>query len=228
VLTDVERTVREEERVAWQRLIRVLGHEINNSLAPIQSLARSLQDLAARSPRPPDWDDDVLQALAVIQRRSEALGRFMSAYTQLARLPPPQLAPVDVGLLVERVVRLETRAPVAVERGPAVRVRLDADQVEQALINLVRNAVEASLETGGAVTVRWRIATELEVEVLDEGPGVVDGGNLFVPFFTTRPGGSGIGLTLSRQIAEAHGGRLALENRSDRRGAVARLVLPLG
>jgi len=219
VLADLRRALREEERLAWQRLVRVLGHEINNSLAPIHSISSSLKGAAA---------EDVEAGLAVIERRAESLMRFMSAYTKLARLPPPALAKVDVPGWVSRVAALEKRLAVRVREGPPVAVQADADQLEQLLINLVRNAADAALETGGGVEVRWSVGPrQVEISVADEGPGVASTANLFVPFFTTKVNGSGIGLALSRQIAEAHQGSLALENRTDRRGARARLRLPL-
>ena len=228
VLSDVSRALREEELQAWQRLVRVLGHELNNSLTPIKSVAGSLESLLLREPRPADWQDDVQQGLRVIGTRAEALSRFMGAYARLARLPKPKLAPVDVGAWVRRVVGLETRMRVALRPGPELTIRADGDQLEQLLINLLRNAVDATQETGGAVRVGWtRNARHLEVWVEDEGPGLANTANLFVPFFTTKPSGSGIGLVLSRQIAEAHGGTLTLENRRPGPGCQARLRLPL-
>ncbi|MDI3289621.1 ATP-binding protein [Polyangium sp. 15x6] len=229
VLTDLRRALREEERQAFQRLIRVISHEINNSLAPIQSIAEGQRKLLSLDPRPDDWEDDVRDGLAVIARRSEALGRFMSAYARLARLPAPSIGPVAVGAWVTRVAALENRLPVHVDEGPEVVAPGDGDQLDQLLINLVRNAVDAALETGGGVRVSWRTAgARVEVVVEDEGPGLPQTENLFVPFFTTKPQGSGIGLLLSRQIAEAHGGLLRLENRPNAKGCVAILVLPLG
>ena len=230
VLADVSKTLREEELQAWQRLVRVLSHEINNSLAPIKSITGSLLAMMERRPPNPadDTDDDVRRGLNVIGGRSEALVRFMSAYARLAKLPAPNKTPLDVGTWVRRVAALETRTTVGVIEGPPTTFRADGDQLDQLLINLVRNAVDASIETHGSVRIRWtRQVDMLSVIVEDEGPGLANPTNLFVPFFTTKPQGSGIGLVLSRQIAEAHGGSLSLENRIDRRGCVAILRLPL-
>ncbi len=229
VLADLSRVLRAEEHSAWQRLMRVLGHEINNSLAPIKSLAGSLRTLSQRSARPPDWEQDLQSGLAVIEGRSEALARFMGAYARLARLPPPRPEPVDLGDWVHRVAALEDRVKVVVVDGPAIQIAADGDQLDQLLINLVRNAADAALETKGCVRLSWRTSTgAVEVLVEDEGLGLPDAGNLFVPFFTTKSNGSGIGLVLSRQIAEAHGGSLTLEPRQGQSGALARLRLPTG
>ncbi|HEY1302895.1 MAG TPA: ATP-binding protein [Vicinamibacterales bacterium] len=226
VLADVSKTLREEELQAWQRLVRVLSHEINNSLAPIKSITGSLGSLLERHPRPADADDDLRRGLSVIGGRAEALVRFMSAYARLARLPAPHRVPLDVGTWVRRVAALETRMRVDVVGGPITMVHADGDQLDQLLINLVRNAVDASLETHGLVQIRWRRQNgAMALTVEDEGPGIANSANLFVPFFTTKPQGSGIGLVLGRQIAEAHGGSLSLENRPDRRGCVATLRL---
>jgi two-component system, NtrC family, nitrogen regulation sensor histidine kinase NtrY len=228
VLTDLSRTLREEERRAWQRIVRVLGHEMNNSLAPIKSLAVSLASLMRRDPLPPDWKDDASAGLHSIASRADSLSRFLQAYTRLTKLPPPQKQHVDLGELVQRVVDLEPRLNVKVMPGPKTMIRADAAQIEQALINLVHNAVDAALEARGEVSIGWREKEDVvEIFVQDEGPGIMNPANLFVPFFTTKPEGSGIGLPLSRQIAEAHGGSLALTNRKGGKGAEALLQLPL-
>jgi PAS domain S-box-containing protein len=228
-LSDLSRALREEERAAWKRIIRVLSHEINNSLAPIKSISGSLKSMLGRETLAGELGDDVERGLSVIAGRAEALGRFMASYATLARLPPPEPAEVRVAWLVRGVADLETRLSVEVIGGQDLTVRADPDQLEQALINLVRNAVDATLESGGTgVSIRWITrAGKLHLLVEDRGPGLAETGNLFVPFYTTKPGGSGIGLVLSRQIAEGHGGTLELENRGDGTGARARLVLPL-
>ena len=227
VLSDLSRALRDEERQAWQRLIRVLGHELNNSLTPIRSVTSSLEELIARRERPADWEDDLRRGLVLVGARAAALSRFMEGYARLARLPPPERARVAVGDLVQGAVRLETRVKVELQEGPDVDLEADADQIEQALINLVRNAADASLETGGGVRVGWEVLDRVvEIRVEDDGHGLPPSANLFVPFFTTKPQGSGIGLVLSRQIAEGHGGSLVLGNRGDGRGCVARLRLP--
>jgi signal transduction histidine kinase len=231
VIGDISRALRQEEQSAWQRLVRVLGHELNNSLAPIKSIAGSLESLLTRNPEPATWPadmpEDLQRGLSIINARAESLTRFMSAYAKLAKLPPPSLQAVEVSGLVRRVVALETRLNVAVLPGPAITVQADRDQLEQLLINLVRNATDAALETDGGVLVRWTQSNNvLELMIEDEGPGLSNTANLFVPFFTTKPQGSGIGLALSRQIAENHGGTLTLENRTEVRGCAARLRLP--
>ena len=231
VISDVSQPLREEERQAWQRLIRVMGHELNNSLAPIKSIATSLATLLSRGELPHDWRDDVNRGLDVIGARADSLNRFMTAYARLARLPQPRFQPIEVQTLVSHVVGLDGAQRVEISGGPALSIRADGDQIEQLLINLVRNATEAAHETEGGVRLGWArlegLPDQLELWIEDDGPGLPDTSNLFVPFFTTKPGGSGIGLVLSRQIAEAHGGSLTLENRAGRRGCRATLRLPL-
>ena len=228
VVTDLTRPLREEELQAWQRIVRVIGHELNNSLTPIKSIAQSLADLLTAEPRPEDWNQDMSRGLSVIATRSESLSRFMSSYARLAKLPPPKLAPIEINNLLLRASSLETRQRVFFEEGAPLTFQGDIDQLEQALINLIQNGVDAAQATGGRVFLHYKqSASALEMTVRDEGPGVANTANLFVPFFTTKRGGSGIGLVLSRQIAEAHGGALTLRNATDGPGCEAVITLPL-
>ena len=227
VVADLSRALRQEELTAWRRLVRVLSHEINNSLTPIASAAGSLKRFVDPQRREDDWQEDLGEGLELIEGRAKALGRFMGAYAKLARLPEPRRRAVQLGALVRRVCALETRRRVEVEDGPEIELQADPDQLEQVLINLVTNAVDAVLEEGGGVRVRLsETRREVTIEIEDDGPGIASTANLFVPFFSTKPGGSGIGLALSRQIAEVHGGSLTLANREDGRGCLATVRLP--
>jgi two-component system, NtrC family, nitrogen regulation sensor histidine kinase NtrY len=234
VIADLSQPLREEELKAWQRLVRVIGHELNNSLAPIKSIAGSLTSLLRRPQKAPDWEDDMRGGLEIIETRAEGLNQFMQSYARLAKLPAPSKQPCEIGPLLRRVVSLETRAEIKLTEGPALTVSLDAAQLEQVIINLLKNAVEATPDQGhstppiGAIEVAWQKSSGmLEITVADHGPGIANLQNLFVPFFTTKPSGSGIGLVLCRQIAENHNGSLTLENRQDQTGCIARLSLPL-
>lgn len=231
-LSDMTRTLHEEERQAWRRLIQILRHEINNSLTPIQSVAQSLQSCLKQQSRSKGWEDDVREGLEIIAERSEVLGGFIASYSRLTRLPEPTFAEMKVETWIRHVVGLETRLSVEITGGPELSIQADRSQLDQLLINIVSNAVEAGLEAKRQgdehVAIRWGITGSfLEVLVDDEGPGLDDATDPFVPFFTTKPQGSGIGLALSRQIAEAHGGYLSLINHPDRPGCRALLRLPI-
>jgi nitrogen fixation/metabolism regulation signal transduction histidine kinase len=235
VLSDVSAALREEERLAWERLIRVLGHEINNSLTPIKSIAGSLRGRLAVLNDVSGEMADFERGLEVIENRSESLNRFLQAYRQLMGLPAPKLGAVSLAALVERVAQLERRVVVTVTPTADVVLQIDRDHIEQALINLVRNAADAALSPdaidGGTahVDISWQTTgAEVVIEILDNGPGLTNAGNLFVPFYTTKPGGTGIGLVLAQQIAQAHRGSVQLANRTDgHTGCKADLRLPL-
>mgnify|MGYP001422107442 CR=1 FL=1 len=245
VLSDVSRALREEERRAWQRLIRVLGHELSNSLAPIKSIAGSLSSRLSATAMDTDVRHDLQHGLEIIEARSASLHRFLEAYRRLAQMPAPVLRDVELTKLVARVASLETRVKVGVKPGPDLVFIADPDQLEQMLINLIRNAADAVLElptitaeystaesssasdADRKVGVRWDITDEdVHLLIEDNGPGLLNPANVFTPFYTTKPSGSGVGLVLSRQIAEAHGGRIEISNRLEQRGCLVRVVLP--
>jgi nitrogen fixation/metabolism regulation signal transduction histidine kinase len=228
LLADVSLPLQEEEQIAWKRLIRVLGHELSNSLAPIKSIAGSLLARMRHVQADEDTLSDFRRGLSVVESRAESLHRFVQSYRQLAQLPPPRLAPVPLPALIERVVLLEQRLPIQLDPGPAITLRADPDQLEQMLINLLANAVDASLANDSLpVRVTWRMeGSNLLILIEDRGQGIANAENLFVPFYTTKPAGSGVGLVLAQQIARAHGGEIQLLNREDGSGARATIRLP--
>ena len=227
MLHDLSVALGEEERHAWQRLIRVLSHELNNSLAPIGSLAGSLSALLDTRDSAA-LDDELRLGLEVIGRRAHSLTRFLSGYGRLARLPPLRRRPFRLDIALVRLARLEQRKAIEIDGRSAIVIDGDEDQLGQAFINLLRNAVEATLESGGRVCLDWRVDDDhVIVTIEDDGVGLPSSDGLFVPYFTTKPDGSGIGLALTRLIVEAHAGTVDLTARCGERGALATVRLPM-
>jgi two-component system, NtrC family, nitrogen regulation sensor histidine kinase NtrY len=220
---DIGSELEEREMQAWQQLTRVLTHEIMNSVAPIASLAGTVEKLAGVS----DGDDDIGEALSVIKRRSEALINFVDAYRSFTRIPTPEYELTRVKELLSRVARLmraeaeRSNLRIEVDVDPAEsRLAADPSLIEQVLINLVLNAIQASTGRNGVVVLRSRADRRgiPVIDVEDNGPGIADSvmEQIFVPFFTTKPDGSGIGLSLSRQIMRLHGGSITARSEPGR------------
>ncbi|UWZ86660.1 sensor histidine kinase [Occallatibacter riparius] len=229
LLADVSVPLQEEEQAAWKRLIRVLGHELSNSLAPIKSIAGSLLARVDAMDGDPDTMRDFRRGLGVVENRADSLHRFVQSYRLLAQLPPPHLKSVSLHRLLEQVVLLEQRLSVVLEAGPPITLHADPDQLEQMFINLLANAVDATVANNAqSVHVGWRVADSAAwVTIEDTGMGIANTDNLFVPFYTTKPKGSGVGLALAQQIARAHGGEIRLVNREGDEGARATVRLPI-
>lgn len=228
ILTDVSEPLKQEELQAWKRLIRVIGHEVHNSMTPIKVMVDGLDMLLRRTPPPVNWQATSAERLGLVSDRINRLSGFIETYSALAKVPKPRLTSLDVEELVGCVAALEDRIEVGIKAGSATVIQGDRAQLEQVLINLVRNAAEAVEATGGSVWVEWRVEKgKVKIEVVDEGVGIADPAHLFVPSYSTKPKGSGIGLALSRQIVEGHKGSLDLANRLDGPGARAVVRLPI-
>ncbi|MEO8016237.1 MAG: ATP-binding protein [Pseudomonadota bacterium] len=223
LLKQLTREINSQEVATWKKVIRVIAHELNNSLAPISSLAHSGQILARSPPDP----EQLSHVFATIEGRARHLAGFIDGYSQFAKLPRPRVATVAWEVLLERL-----RIVVAfrlVSPPPQRAASFDTAQIEQALINLLKNARESGSgpeDIELAVTLASRGFT---LEVRDRGPGFTPAAleNALVPFYSTKETGTGLGLTLCREIVEAHGGRLRIANREDG-GAMVALWLPDG
>lgn len=227
LISNVSKAFKAQERHSWQQLLRVLGHELNNSLTPIHSMSDSLLTLLSSDNRPPDWQQDIERGITVINKRTQAIAKFMQDFSKLAKLPEPSTRLTDFKTILIRCCQLLGPEHFDIKTDQPIEIVIDPDQIEQLLINLLKNAIEAS-DNANKIEVNWFIENEfLQCEIIDSGSGIANFDNLFVPFFSTKQSGSGIGLVLSRQIAEAHEGALDLHNRAQTKGCVARLMLPL-
>ncbi|HIL94542.1 MAG TPA: GHKL domain-containing protein [Pseudomonadales bacterium] len=225
-ITDLKQVLSEEEISAWQRLIRVIAHEINNSLTPITSICQTLNKILSSHAELGN-EDELRVGLAVIEERAKALKEFISVYARIAKLPDPQKINFQVEDLLQKVKRFFVDQPIVIEDTPGITLFGDPVHLEQLLINLIKNALEASQSQQEPVTISCEKGDGVfKFQVQDSGTGISNPANLFVPFYTTKAQGAGIGLTLCRQIAAKHGGQVVLENREDGQGALAQLIIP--
>ena len=235
MLNNISQELQKNEQQAWQNIIRILNHEVRNSLTPISALSQNLLEMPDLSP------EQYQQAITIIDSRSNNLLAFIDSYSDLAKLPSPTYQQFDLAELLQGVARLVQQ--VTVNLSSPLMIKADKGQLEQVLLNLIKNGKEAQLANGKVKDKKTMgtLAKDIEVQVfktgqqviikvLDQGCGIANSANLFVPFYTTKETGSGIGLALSRQIISNHQGELTLNNRTDladTSGAVATITLPL-
>jgi nitrogen fixation/metabolism regulation signal transduction histidine kinase len=228
-ISDLQTVLAEQELKTWKNLIRVIAHEVNNSLAPISSISQSLISLIEPANMPAEWRAKVVSVLEVIGQRSESLKTFISQYAQIARLPEPNMTEVSLQSLFKKATSMfegqQFEIKGLADSTPAYG---DALQLEQLLINILKNAVESQQGKAGTIEIEVGSTSKfLILTIRDEGMGISNPENLFTPFYTTKDGGSGVGLTLCRQILAMHGGDISLRNRADTQGAEATIRLPL-
>ena len=229
-ITDVRRLLRREENKAWQSLVRVISHEINNSLSPIASLSQTLMRLIQKQPEHIAGREDLLAGLNIISERATGLGQFIDSYKQLAKLPEPQKQPTSIFSMINKVCALLKETTIEIETADDVIIDIDPLQMEQVMINLLKNAVEAMAHTNprGRIYIAWTVKEAMfQLTLCDEGCGISNLDNMFVPFYSTKKHGTGIGLVLCRQIIEAHDGRITITNQTNAPGCCVRIELPL-
>ena len=235
MLNNISQELQKNEQQAWQNIIRILNHEVRNSLTPISALSQNLLEMPDLSP------EQCQQAIKIIDSRSNNLLAFIDSYSDLAKLPQPTLQEFDLAELLQGIASLVQQ--VTINLSSPLIITADKGQIEQVLLNLIKNAKEAQLSKGNInkgpepnKDIEVQIFTteqQVIIKVLDQGCGIANSANLFVPFYTTKETGSGIGLALSRQILSNHQGELRLTNRTDlanatnKKGAVATIILPL-
>jgi nitrogen fixation/metabolism regulation signal transduction histidine kinase len=235
MLNNISQELQKNEQQAWQNIIRILNHEVRNSLTPISALSQNLLEM-------PDLSaEQCQQAIQIIDNRSNNLLAFIDSYSDLAKLPEPTIHSFDLTELLQGIANLVQQVTINISE--PLQIKADKGQLEQVLLNLIKNAKEAQLSTdnsSGSVEVQvFKTKLLVVIKVLDQGCGIANSSNLFVPFYTTKETGSGIGLALSRQIITNHQGELTLTNRTDftraadtndianSTGAVATITLPL-
>ncbi|PHZ83879.1 sensor histidine kinase [Paremcibacter congregatus] len=229
-ITDVRTLLRDEERKAWQNLVRVISHEINNSLSPIASISQTLNRLIKRQGHSTENNKDLIEGLTIISERANGLRQFVDSYRKLAKLPEPKKQMVSILELLEKICVLFKDQSIVIETEVDVQLFIDPVQFEQVLINIFKNANEAMSQTNpkGVIRVEW-YNTEyfFKLVICDVGCGINNSDNLFIPFYSTKKHGSGIGLVLCRQIIEAHKGRLSITNQTNSLGCNVTIEIPL-
>ncbi|MBX2859464.1 MAG: hypothetical protein KTR17_12450 [Cellvibrionaceae bacterium] len=235
LLTEMDYLLRQEQFKSWEELVRVISHEINNSLSPISSLSQSMTSLLNENTIDHDNKQDLLRCSTMISERAKSLGAFIAKYRHLSTLNQQNYSNACVNSVLESVLSLFIRKKVYIESNDTYYCNIDTQQMQQVFINLIKNGFEAFDEASAMESeVRIVLSKEedydrsyLRVDIEDNGRGLANAKNLFVPFYSTKPSGSGIGLALSRQIVEMHRGTLTLANRYESRGCVATVRLPL-
>lgn len=226
---DIKSELEEKELDSWQKLIRVLTHEIKNSVIPISTLSDVILQMIKDGDETPDLSkldeesvEDLIGGLETIETRSKGLANFVTTYDQLTKLPQPEFQTVDVGKMIERVqnlfkpdlehrnIRMHLFSPERLE------IQADPDLIDQILINLVKNAMEALHgQADGLIRITAAASSQgVTLQIRDNGPGISEEilENIFVPFYTTKESGSGIGLSLSRQIMRLHKGNITVQS----------------
>jgi nitrogen fixation/metabolism regulation signal transduction histidine kinase len=224
-ITDLKTVLREEELKAWKNLIKVISHEVNNSLYPIHSISQTLNKIVASSALEEDYQNDITEGLAVIGERANNLTDFIKRYAKVAKLPEPNKQIFTMERLLAHTAIIPANVnDIIIDDASYQLMELYADQsmMEQVLINLLKNALEA----GAPVVLSWGEDDKCQwVHIVDHGTGITNPANLFVPFYSTKNTGSGIGLVLCQQILDKHNGAITIENRAEG-GCLASIKLP--
>ncbi|WP_144392852.1 sensor histidine kinase [Pleionea sediminis] len=227
-LTDIKVLLRKQERESWQKLVRVLSHEINNSLAPISSFAGTIRSIAKTQSLEQTFAEQLNESLSIIAERANGLKNFIDTYRQLTNTPSPNKQPLNFNKIVHQIASLFDDSHFETQLDVQDEIVADATLLEQVLINLIKNAKEAQNDSDKAITIKsHRMNNSFLIEVMDKGSGIQNSDNLFTPFYTTKKSGSGIGLALCRQIIDAHDGFISITNRKDTQGCTVSIELPV-
>lgn len=230
LLTNAERLLMEKERNAWQSLLRVLSHEINNSLTPISTISQSIEKklLSNLDNKRTIEPESLLDGINIINERADTLSEFIASYSQLAHLPKPLFSTFNLYDMLNKLTLLFPQCEFTIDKSIDIQLTVDKKQLEQVFINLFKNAIDAmsSFEQKLIVITYRQDSQWQQIMITDCGSGVANVENLFVPFYTTKPNGSGIGLALCRQIMFGHNGQIKLTNNINKPGIEVRLSLP--